>query len=144
MTILCVDTVAVVVSNRREALRWFSEVLGLPIAYIGPPIARADPVMQGSTENPGHWIELGPPRPLTRIHLCELEDHKAESGPSGITFLTDNILAEYERLRTRGVHFVNPPKLMEWGEWLCQFVDPDGNEFDLKQPLQPEKWTVST
>jgi hypothetical protein len=25
--------------------------------------------------------------------------------------------------------------MMEWGEWLCEFADPDGNEFDLKQPI---------
>jgi hypothetical protein len=26
---------------------------------------------------------------------------------------------------------------MEWGEWLCEFADADGNEFDLKQPVHP-------
>ena len=139
MTIVSIDTVAVVVSNRREALRWFTKTLGLPVAYIGPAESSSDPKVHGSPENPGHWIELGPGRPMTRIHLCELEDHRTEPGPTGITFLTDDILTEYERLRERGVRFKSPPKQMEWGEWLCQFHDPDGNEFDLKQPLQPEK-----
>ena len=142
MTILGIDTVAIVVSNRTKAVHWFTEVLGLPIAYIGPPEPSTDPTKQGSVDNPGHWIELGPPRPLTRVHLCELEDHRIEPGATGITFLTDNILGEYERLTARGVHFKNSPKRMEWGEWLCEFVDPDGNEFDLKQPVRPEKWTV--
>jgi len=31
-----------------------------------------------------------------------------------------------------------PPKQMEWGEWLCEFEDPDGNVFDLKQPAEGE------
>jgi catechol 2,3-dioxygenase-like lactoylglutathione lyase family enzyme len=75
---------------------------------------------------------------MTRIHLCQLEDNKAEPGPTGITFLTDNILAEYARLKSKGVRFMNSPREMEWGEWLCEFLDPDGNKFDLKQPLQPE------
>jgi len=26
---------------------------------------------------------------------------------------------------------------MEWGEGLCEFMDADGNEFDLKQPIPP-------
>jgi catechol 2,3-dioxygenase-like lactoylglutathione lyase family enzyme len=142
LTIIGIDTVAVVVSNRRKTLKWFAEVLGLPIAYIGPVESSSDPNVHGSVENPGHWIELGPRRPMTRIHLCELENHRVESGPTGITFLTDNILAEYETLKTRGVCFMNPPKQMEWGEWLCQFADPDGNEFDLKQPIEPEKWAL--
>lgn len=142
MTIIGIDTVAVVVSDRRKALPWFRDVLGLSVAYIGPAEPDSNPSVQGSSENPGHWIELGSGRPRTRIHLCELEDHRIEPGPTGITFLTDNILVEYVRLKAKGVRFVNSPREMEWGEWLCQFLDPDGNEFDLKQPLQPEKWTV--
>ena len=129
---------AVVVSNRRKALQWFTDVLGLPVAYIGPAEPNPNPSVQGSPENPGHWIELGSSS-MTRIHLCELEDHRVEPGPTGITFLTDNILAEYELLKLKGVCFRNSPKEMEWGEWLCEFLDPDGNEFDLKQPHQSEK-----
>jgi len=143
LTIVSIDTVAVVVSNRREALQWFGDVLGLPVAYVGPAEPSSNPSVQGSPENPGHWIELGPGRPMTRIHLCELEDHRVEPGPTGVTFLTDNILGEYERLKANGVRFKNSPKKMEWGEWLCEFLDPDGNEFDLKQPLQLEKGMVS-
>lgn len=94
----------------------------------------SDPSVQGTVENPGHWIELGQGRPMTRIHLCELSDHRTERGPTGITFLTDGIESDYERFRKNGVRFLGRPQKMEWGEWLCQFVDPDGNEFDLKQP----------
>jgi len=140
MTILGLDTVAVVVSDRRKALRWYRDVLGLPITYIGPLESSIDPNVQGTIENPGHWIEIGPSRPLTRVHLCELPDHITDPGPTGITFLTDNIQNDYDRLRSMGVRFLYPPRKMDWGEWLCEFADPDGNEFDLKQPLQPEKW----
>ena len=142
MTIVGIDTVAVVVSNRRKALQWYREVLGLSVAYIGQVEPSSDPSKQGSSENPGHWIELGPGRPMTRIHLCEPSDHRVEPGPTGITFLTDNIADEYERLRANCVHFTNAPRKMEWGEWLCQFLDPDGNEFDLKQPVHQSKWTI--
>ena len=142
MTIIGIDTVAVVVSDRRKALQWFRDVLGLPVAYVGPTEPSSNPSAQGSPDDPGHWIEIGSGRPMTRIHLCELEDHRIEPGSTGITFLTDDILAEYERLKLKGVRFTNSPKEMGWGEWLCEFLDPDGNEFDLKQPLQPEKWTV--
>jgi catechol 2,3-dioxygenase-like lactoylglutathione lyase family enzyme len=134
MTIVGVDTVAVVVSDRRKALKWYHDVLGLPVAYIGPDEPNADPNVQGTSENPGHWIELGPGRPRTRIHLCQLNDHRTEPGPTGVTFLTDSIEADCERLRSNGVRILSPPRKMEWGEWLCQFEDPDGNEFDLKQP----------
>ncbi|MFQ5910239.1 MAG: VOC family protein [Thermoplasmata archaeon] len=51
MTILGIDTVAVVVSDRREALKWYRDILGLKEAFVAP--------------NVGHWIEMGPGRPLT-------------------------------------------------------------------------------
>jgi catechol 2,3-dioxygenase-like lactoylglutathione lyase family enzyme len=136
MTITGLDTVAVVVSDRKKALRWYCQVLGLKLAYIGPRVSNPNPGIQGTIDNPGHWIELGPLRPLTRIHLCELSDHRTEPGPTGITLLTDDINSEFRRLTSGGVKFLSPPEKMEWGEWLCQFVDPDGNEFDLKQPVE--------
>jgi catechol 2,3-dioxygenase-like lactoylglutathione lyase family enzyme len=134
VTITGIDTVAVVVSDRRKALIWYRDILGLPVAYIGPSVSNADPNVQGTVDNPGHWIEMGPNRPMTRIHLCELADHRTEAGPAGITLLTSDIVADYKHMTGKGVRFLSEPKKMDWGEWLCAFVDPDGNEFDLKQP----------
>lgn len=136
MVILGVDTVAVVVADRRRALAWYRDVLGLQVAYVGPLDSGDAPP---SATDPGHWIEMGPRRPLTRLHLCEMEG-ETEPGPTGITLLTEDIRREYERMRDRGVRFLYPPKKMEWGEWLCEFEDPDGNRFDLKQPLDPSHW----
>ncbi len=124
---------AIVVSDARKAIAWYRDVLGLPVAYIGPSVSNPDPTVQGTPEDPGHWIELGSRRPMTRVHLCELGG-KTEPGPTGITFLTDDIRTDHERMRARGVRFLSEPQRMAWGEWLCNFLDPDGNEFDLKQP----------
>jgi catechol 2,3-dioxygenase-like lactoylglutathione lyase family enzyme len=133
MTITGLDTIAIVVSDKKEAIRWYRDVLGMKVAYIGPPESNSDPTVQGSPEEPGHWIEMGPPRPMTRVHLCQLEGGHKEPGPTGITFLSDNIMEDYSRMERKGVRFLSRPEKTEWGEWLCQFTDPDGNEFDLKQ-----------
>jgi catechol 2,3-dioxygenase-like lactoylglutathione lyase family enzyme len=142
MTITGIDTVAIVVSDRKKALQWYRDILGLQVAYVGPFEPNTDASAQGSPERPGHWIELGPGRPLTRLHICELKDSRTEAGPTGITFLTNNIQTDYERLLSKGVRFLYPPKKMEWGEWLCEFADADGNEFDLKQPFPPTESTT--
>ena len=60
MTINGVDTVAIIVSDRRKAIEWYRDVLGLCVAFIGPSEPDADPAVQGSPANPSHWIELGP------------------------------------------------------------------------------------
>jgi catechol 2,3-dioxygenase-like lactoylglutathione lyase family enzyme len=134
LTIVGIDTVAVIVSDRRKALQWFRDVLGIQVAYIGPAEPDSNPSVLGSPENPGYWIELGSRRPMTRIHLCELEDHGVEPGPTGITFLTDNIQADYQRLKLKGVRFMNSLKQMEWGELLCEFLDPDVTSSILSNP----------
>lgn len=139
MAILGLDTVAIVVSDRRRAIAWYRDVLGLRVAYIGPN----DPTAKdgaGTPDDPGHWIEMGPLRPQTRVHLCEMGG-ETEPGPSGITFLTDDIHADYERMKARGVAFTSQPAKMDWGEWLAEFRDPDGNLFDLKQPTDLTPWT---
>ena len=138
MGVLGIDTIAIVVSDRHKAIRWYRDVLGLDVAYIGPRISNADPSVQGTPEDAGHWIELGPLRPETRVHVCQMDE--TEPGPTGITFLTDDILADYERMQKLGVEFPVPPEKMEWGEWLGQFSDPDGNVFDLKQPISAPEW----
>ncbi len=138
MAILGVDTVAIVVSDRRKAIAWYRDVLGLRVHYLGPNDTTAA-TGEGTPKDPGHWIELGPGRPQTRVHLCEMGG-ETEPGPTGITFLTSDIRGDYERMRARGVLFVSQPQRMEWGEWLCEFQDPDGNRFDLKQPVDTEAW----
>ena len=126
-----IDTIAVVVSNRRRALEWYRDVLGLEEAFVP-----RDSAFPGGV---GHWIEIGPGRPLTRLHICEVSKKWGIPGLTGITFLTSDIKRAYRTLKRRGVQFKSKPTKMEWGEWLCAFVDPDGNEFDLKQPVEPEK-----
>src|SRR3989475_6080046 len=142
MGILGIDTIAIVVADRHKAIRWYRDVLGLDVAYIGPRTSNVDPSVQGTPDDAGHWIEMGPLRPRTRIHVCQMDE--TEPGPTGITFLTNDIVADYERMQEMGVDFPVPPEKMEWGEWLGQFADPDGNLFDLKQPISTREWEGSS
>lgn len=139
MAVLGIDTVAIVVADRHKAIRWYRDVLGLEVAFLGPPENGPVPSVQVTPDDAGHWIELGPARPRTRVHLCEMGG-ETEPGPTGITFVTSDILADHERMRGKGAKFLGAPRKMDWGEWLCEFEDPDGNRFDLKQPLDPESW----
>ena len=112
VTVLGVDTIAIVVSDPRKAIAWYRDVLGLDVAYIGPSEPNPDPSIEGTADDPGHWVELGPGRPRTRVHLCFMGG-ETEPGPAGITFITDDIQAEYERMRRAGVEFPLPPEKME-------------------------------
>src|SRR2546422_5186405 len=58
MGILGIDTIAIVVADRHKAIRWYRDVLGLDVAYIGPRTSNVDPSVQGTPDDAGHWIEM--------------------------------------------------------------------------------------
>src|SRR5256886_17624858 len=84
-------------------------------------------------------MSFGPGQPVPCMPLFHLVG-TTEPAPAGITFITDDIQKDRERLRRAGLEVPMPPEKMEWGEWLSQFVDPDGNVFDLKQPISAREW----
>lgn len=111
-------SVAIVVKDRKKALKWYTQKLGLK-----------------RLANEGHWVVVGQGGKGTNFHLCEVRqfDKKAklEKGNTGImiTFPGD-MLRTYEALKAKGVKFPAPPEKTDWG-WYCMFQDPDGNEFWL-------------
>ena len=57
-------------------------------------------------------------------------------GAAGTVFLTtDDVRAEYEELKGRGVEFVEEPEERPYGI-DCSFRDPSGNPLRLMQPLE--------
>ncbi|MCI4328279.1 MAG: VOC family protein [Thermoplasmata archaeon] len=111
---------AVVVSDRKKALRWYCDVLGFSVL----------------DDDPEHWTTVGHRELGARLHLCEAgsKGFRRRTGlpaNSGILLLTKEPLPRlYRRLANRGVRFTLPPKEVPWG-WISKFVDPDGNEFWL-------------
>ncbi len=49
----------------------------------------------------------------------------------------DDIHAQCDRLRQKGVVFEREPEKEHWGGWVATFSDPDGNALQLLQ--QPEQ-----
>jgi predicted enzyme related to lactoylglutathione lyase len=111
---------AVVVSDRKKALRWYCDVLGFSLL----------------DDDPEHWTTVGHPGLGARLHLCEAGRPRSRSRrkrpvDTGILLLTKESLPRLSRrLTKRGVRFTLPPREVPWG-WIAKFVDPDGNEFWL-------------
>jgi catechol 2,3-dioxygenase-like lactoylglutathione lyase family enzyme len=114
MAIPGIDTMAVVVADGRNALRWYRDVLGLDVAYVGPKEPGSNPSTSGHPVEPDCWIEMDPRRPRTRLHLCELGG-QTEPGPTGVTPVTPSIHADHARLAAQGVRFLSAPKLTDRG-----------------------------
>ena len=113
--------VRVFVTDWHRAVRFYTETLGLALAY--------------SSEALG-WAELD-------TGACHLALEKARSETEqevdeslvgrfvGVSLAVDDVFATHERLRARGVEFVAPPEQMPWGGVLAHFRDPDGNVLTL-------------
>jgi predicted enzyme related to lactoylglutathione lyase len=102
-----IEDVAIVVSDAKKSLKWYTEVLGLE-----------------ARSKEGHWITVAPKGSKTVFHLCEGEE--LEPGNTGIALVADDLDKAYKELKAKGVKFPHPPKDDGWGVF-AQFEDPDGN-----------------
>jgi predicted enzyme related to lactoylglutathione lyase len=112
-------SVAVAVSDRKKAAKWYARVLDWTVF----------------DEEPEHWTTVGDRSGKFLLHLCEVggrpgkKPPRSEVGNTGILLVTkEPFLRACARLQRRGVKFSSPPKKLPWG-WVSKFLDPDGNEF---------------
>jgi len=118
-----VATVAVVVSDRKNATEWYTRNLGLELV-----------------ESMEHWIAVGRKGKGGLLHLCQLSEFEPsaplEPGNSGITLRIPggDFVAACEAIKANGVEFSEGPKKEPWG-WYATIRDPDGNEIFLMPDL---------
>lgn len=106
------------VSDMDNALRFYRETLGLPIALDARMFNHA---------------EVGPDEPLAKIGLHATGKKSRRKRRTGIVFDTDDIYALYERLKRQGVKFTLKPTKKPWGGIVADFLDLDNNEFEVVQ-----------
>ncbi len=115
-----VDPIILFVSNFEECLRFYRDVLGLK------PTRKEGPVHEDFVELDGGGVTFS-------LHGgYEGEGHGGR--PVALHFEVEDIFAAVARIREAGYE-VGEPEKMEYGVYECGFQDPDGNEFDLTQPL---------
>lgn len=115
-------SVAVVVSDRKRSVEWYTKKLGLDVV-----------------QDLGHWVTVGRKGKPGLLHLCQTSevgmDERPEPGLTGIGLnLPGDFREACEALEENGVTFRHPPVQEEWG-WWAGVVDPDGNEITLMPEL---------
>src|ERR1700686_3535147 len=77
-----------------------------------------------------------PGAPVMEAETAEQVKHLMAKGFAGTIFLTtDDVYADYEQLKSRGVEFSEPPEKRPYGI-DSGFHDPSGNTFRLTQVKQ--------
>jgi serine phosphatase RsbU (regulator of sigma subunit) len=143
---LTLHAVNIFVRNHDRSLRFYVDQLGFDIAF--------DARLQSGIR----WVAVSPPDGNAVLTLIAAEPDSKEYNligrPTGIVFVTDNVLAKYEEWRKRGVRFTFTPRLRRvkferhlaaphapggtvvseepaWGGVFTRFMDVDGNSFAL-------------
>ena len=112
------------VSDIDRSLKFYHEVLGLPIALDARTFNHA---------------EVGPDEPMAKIGLHVSEDISEGIKRTGVVLDTDDIYLLCERLKNQGVIFTKEPTKMPWGSIVADFLDPDSNELEVVQ--DPDHYT---
>jgi catechol 2,3-dioxygenase-like lactoylglutathione lyase family enzyme len=125
------------VNDQDEALAFYTDKLGMEV--------RADVTMPEMGDF--RWLTVSPAgqEDITIVLMAipgapVFDDETAAAireltakGAAGTVFLTtDDVQAEYEALKDRGVEFVDTPEERPYGI-DCSFRDPSGNHFRLTQ-----------
>lgn len=108
-------SVAVVVADGKKSANWFEDTLGF----------------KSSSE--GHWMLVWPEGSNTKIHLCEGEPEK---GNTGIAFYVKNAAGLAKSMKAKGVKITKEVRKTDWGT-NGMFADPDGNEYWLIEGTGP-------
>ncbi len=119
-----VARVSLLVKDQKEALAWYTEVLGFE--------KRGD-----DRSRPGFWwLTVGPKKqPDFEIVLLQASEEQMPlvgKQPTAVVFTRD-CRGTHEMLAARGVKFPAPPRETSWGV-SAVFLDLYGNDYNLLEP----------
>jgi lactoylglutathione lyase len=94
------------VDNMENAVRFYREVLGLPLR-----------------SHSHDWTEFETGETVLALHLASAS---LPAGTCELHFTVDDVRAFYEEKRNLGVKFVAPPVLQPWGATMAEIIDSQG------------------
>jgi predicted enzyme related to lactoylglutathione lyase len=120
----------VYVDDQDRALRFYSDVLGFK--------KKAD-----YSHGPFRWLTVASSEEPDGVELLlALSDHPAaksyqqatfQQGKPAAMFFSDDVKAEYERIKERGAEFTMPPNEVMPGTTIAVFNDTCGNLIQISQ-----------
>jgi lactoylglutathione lyase len=110
-----VNWLEVKVTDIKRAISFYRDVLGLKIKNEWP-----------------NYIIFDLVGTITFAIMLGGKKGRKEGAPN-IYLAVENVDEEYERLKAKGVNFVEPPKKQYWGGYAAMLADPDENLFYLTQ-----------
>src|SRR5450631_4142525 len=100
---LGIHAVNVFVRDQDESVRFYVEQLGFEIAF------------DARLHSGDRWVAVTPPDGTAVLSLTaarpDSKEYKLIGRPTGVVFVTENVVAKWEEWRRRGVRFLFTPRL---------------------------------
>lgn len=120
---LRIHCVNVFVRDLERSLRFYLDQLGFIVAY------------DAQLPSGDRWVAVAPPDGAAVLTLIarkpDSEEYKFVGRPWLVAFASNDVVANFEEWRKRGVRFHHPPEIQSWGGMITKFEDLDGNSFAL-------------
>ena len=126
MQLRSLDYTILIVEDLERSLRFYTEVLGIPLKHRAPDYA------QLATENTR--LALYTRDAMSRTLGRPLARPDPDAPGCEIGFLVSDVAAAFETLTSLGAHPVQKPTQRPWGQRTAYLRDPDGHLIELAQP----------
>jgi catechol 2,3-dioxygenase-like lactoylglutathione lyase family enzyme len=127
------ERVSVIVDDYDEAIRFF-------VDRVGFELVEDEPALTTQGGRPKRWVMVRPPGGQTGLLLAQADgEHQRAAvgeqfaGRVGLFLRVEDFDAQYERMLSAGVGFVEQPRDEPYGR-VAIFRDVAGNRWDLLGP----------
>ncbi len=124
-----VDATVLFVQNLSKSIEFYRDTLELPLVFQDSGSATFQ------LEN--QYFLLLAPSTATDLLSDEANPVTIEGNARFLlATVVENVDATYETLKARGVTFLKPPISQPWGLRTAHFTDPEGNIWEINQPVK--------
>jgi lactoylglutathione lyase len=129
-----VEAMVLFVRDLNDCVAFYQDILGLQMH-------ESDATSAGFSIGGQYFLLL---EVSAAAHMISEEalELKIEGGPRGLLAAgVEDVDAAYETLKARSVTFLRPPADQSWGLRTAYFADPEGNLWEINQPIKskPER-----
>ncbi|MGO8946328.1 MAG: VOC family protein [Ktedonobacterales bacterium] len=123
------ETIALFVHDLDECTAFYRDTVALPFKGSDPGLVTFD-------LPDGLMLVLLSPEGAAEVLGTDVTALKLEGGPRGyIAVSVVDVNGTYEELKAKGVTFVQLPTDKPWGLRMAHFTDPEGNLWEITQPI---------
>jgi lactoylglutathione lyase len=122
-----VSAVVLLVQDFEKSLAFYRDVLGLEVGQLEPKFA--------AFKMEDHDFALQEISDAVGMFNVNAEEQRTGADRVMLCAGIENVDSAYEALRAKGVEFTKPPTDQVWGIRAAYFRDPEGNLWEIAQPI---------